>query len=129
MQGPRTAARVYRELLAAQKLLFAEDAGGRAAALLETRKRFREHAEATPEQVPELLQAAHDAAGFLLHNVAQTKQNEAGNYGERGGRTRFHALARIIDHAPLRATVLKAESRHQMPGTAPSPLPPEDVNR
>uniref|UniRef100_A0A7S3C375 Mitochondrial zinc maintenance protein 1, mitochondrial n=1 Tax=Haptolina ericina TaxID=156174 RepID=A0A7S3C375_9EUKA len=105
MQGPRTAARVYRELLAAQKLLFAEDAGGRAAALLETRKRFREHAEATPEQVPELLQAAHDAAGFLLHNVAQTKQNEAGNY------------------------VLKAESRHQMPGTAPSPLPPEDVNR
>lgn len=80
--------RAYRELLVAQRLVFDKDLGGRAAGLVETRKKFREQAHAQPEQMDELLQAAHDAADFLQHNVAQTERNEDGNYGEHSSLAR-----------------------------------------
>ena len=49
-------ARAYRELLRAQRRLFDQDVASRSAALLETRAKFREHADANAEQVPALLQ-------------------------------------------------------------------------
>lgn len=75
------AARAYRELLVAQRTVFRGDLAARASARAETRAAFRANADADPSRLDDLLRDASDAAGFLLHNVAQTVLNERGNYG------------------------------------------------
>ena len=79
----RPVIRAYRQLLCAQRDLFAKDLSGRTAARVETRIRFLEHADAPPEQVDALVTDALDACGFIRQNVAQTILNEKGNYGAR----------------------------------------------
>ena len=71
----------YRELLKAQRALFAGDPSGRHAARLETRQNFESNRGATPEEAPALVQDAIETAGFLRQNVVQTVMNERGNYG------------------------------------------------
>jgi len=77
--------RAYRELLAAQRQLFAEDSSSREAARLETRTNFVANANAPASQVPGMVQDARDAAVFIRHNVAQTVRNDSGNFGARYG--------------------------------------------
>ena len=78
---PASAAQsAYRNLLKAQRVLFAGDPAARAKARAETRMQFVEHANASPEEVPALVRDAHDAADFLRENVAQAVRNERGNY-------------------------------------------------
>ena len=81
MASTPTAVSAYRALLRAQRQLFAGDLHGRTAALAETRTRFYEQANAPPEEVPKLVEDAHEAALFLRQNVAQAVLNERGNYG------------------------------------------------
>eukprot|EP00966_Prymnesium_polylepis_P146666 3387057-Prymnesium_polylepis.1 len=88
----RPAIAAYRQLLTAQRALFANDAAGRLAARAETRARFVEHAGAPAEQIDTLVHDALDAAGFIRENVAQTILNERGNYGERARALRSGVL-------------------------------------
>ena len=77
------AARAYRELLRVQRALFAGDLQARIAARIETRDQFLAHANAKPEEVPELILDAYNTAGFLHENVAQTVRKNDGNYCAR----------------------------------------------
>ena len=72
--------RAYRELLKVQRSLFSGDLPSLAAARLETRTQFLDHADAKPDEVPELVQDACNTAGFLNANIAQTVRNDEGNY-------------------------------------------------
>jgi complex III assembly factor LYRM7 len=81
MAAPPTAVSAYRALLRAQRQLFLGDAHGRTAALIETRTRFYEQSHASPEEVPKLVEDAHEAALFLRQNIAQAVLNDRGNYG------------------------------------------------
>lgn len=74
------AAAAYRNLLKAQRTVFAGDAKARLAGLAETRAAFLQNAGAAADAVPALLKEADDAAGFLRENIAQTVMNERGNY-------------------------------------------------
>ena len=101
-----TATRAYRELLKVQRSLFVGDLPALAAARLETRTQFLEHADAKPEEVPELIQDAYNTAGFLNENIAQTVRNDEGNY------------------------VLHPRSQHITTDLTPPPMPQlGDVNR
>ena len=93
----------YRSLLKAQRSLFNADLVARTAARAETRLRFMEHAGASADAVPALVQDAIDAADFIRTNVAQTVQNERGNFE------------------------FKPTPDHVHVGTEPPPLPPEHV--
>ena len=77
------ASRAYRELLNAQRELFGVDKPSRAAAVLEARQQFLANAGVPSVELPGKLQDALDAAAFLRHNVAQTVQNDRGNFGAR----------------------------------------------
>ena len=72
----------YRELLRAQRQLFAGDAAARTSALAETRQAFMSNAGASEDEVPAMVQEALDAATFIRQNIAQTVLNERGNYGQ-----------------------------------------------
>lgn len=75
------ASKAYRVLLVAQRRLFAADMQARTAARIETRAQFMLHVDAPAETVEKLVQDAHDAAGFLTHNVAQTVRDDStGHY-------------------------------------------------
>ena len=94
-----SAVAAYRALLKAQRALFAGDLQARAAGRLKTRESFLEHANASAEDVPALVADAHETAGFLTQNIAQSIQNERGNYE------------------------MKVTKDHIVPGTEPPPLP------
>lgn len=73
----------YRELLKAQRALFAGDPSARTLARAETRSHFEANAAAEPEEAAKFTADALDTAGFLRQNVVQAKLNERGNYGAR----------------------------------------------
>lgn len=71
----------YRELLKAQRALFAGDPSARVAARMQTRQHFDENLNVPPEEAAALAQDALETAGFLRQNVAQAVLNGRGNYG------------------------------------------------
>ena len=87
------AARAYRELLRVQRALFAGDLQARLAARGETRDQFMAHANAKPEEVPELIRDAYNTAGFLHENVVQTVRKDDGNYCARPTPTALSCVA------------------------------------
>ena len=105
MTSPQTAITAYRALLRAQRSLFSGDLAARAKACTETRMQFLEHAGASAEEVPALVNDAHEAALFIRQNVAQAVQNERGNFE------------------------LKPTADHIHVGTEPPPLPCENLNK
>ena len=76
----QTAVNAYRALLKAQRVLFAGDVKALVAGRAETRVRFLENAGASAADVPALVNDAHETAVFLTQNIAQTVQNDRGNF-------------------------------------------------
>ena len=77
----RTAVGAYRALMRAQRDLFLNDAASRATARAETRSAFMANAAAKPEDVPAMIEDAHETALFIRSNVAQAELNDRGHYG------------------------------------------------
>lgn len=99
-----TARGAYRELLKAQRQLFAVDVTARTSARSETRSAFVANAGVAPDLVQEKVQDALEAAGFIRENVAQAVRNERGNYE------------------------LELGERHIHEGDTPPPLPCDSLN-
>lgn len=84
------AAAAYRALLKAQRGLFASDRVGRAAAHAETRTHFLANKDVPSKEAAALIADAHETAGFLRTNVAQSVRNDRGNYELRVTKDHVH---------------------------------------
>jgi hypothetical protein len=70
----------YRRLWRAATETFRGDVFALGQARLEMRNQLEINRNATPEAVPDLLQALHDAEDFLSNNITQAKKTEDNSY-------------------------------------------------
>lgn len=136
----RTAVGAYRALIRAQRDLFVNDATNLATARAETRTAFMANAKAKPEDIPALIDDAHETALFIRSNVAQAELNERGHYGRQTPQfaiLNFQPLSDRCAHSSLSClflavvAALNVQPQHMHPDTGvPPPMPcKEDFNR